>query len=160
MGRRPVSYCLGGAQGARELGSVRCGWHTWAILAVHMSSWAILDIPKGAMLSRKAVNAEAAQRSLGREISGVNRQLEAVDSASVATGHQEIDGGTTMLQQHPSGRGPDSSSFLLSKLCIFFRSLRHPLLCHPSMDVHTTGTFHLSPKEEIQLEKQQQHDHN
>lgn len=130
MGRRPVSYWLGGAQGAGELGSVGCGWHTWA------KQLGNPGCTQGCRAEQKSCKCSGSPEESGqRNIRGVYRQPGAVDPASVAVGHREIDGATTMLQQRPSGRGPDSSSFLLSKLCIFFRSLRHPLPCHPSMEI-------------------------
>lgn len=157
MGRRPVSYWLGGAQGAEELGSVRCGWHTWA------KQLGNPGCTQGCRAEQKSCKCSGSPEESGQRNSrGVYRQPGAVDPASVAVGHREIDGATTMLQQRPSGRGPDSSSFLLSKLCIFQISPPPPSL--PSLYgdhcLHAAGTVHLSPKEEIQLKTQQQHDHN
>lgn len=85
MGRRPVSYWLGGAQGAGELGSVRCGWHTWA------KQLGNPGCTQGCRAEQKSCKCSGSPEESGQRNSrGVYRQPGAVDPASVAVGHQRL----------------------------------------------------------------------
>lgn len=163
---------MGGAQGAGEMGPVRCGDHTWA-----QQLDSALAMPKGAMLSRKAVNAEPAQRSLGREIPGGCR----ADSRVPWTQPLLLeDTGRLMValkchnNTHLAGAlTPLPSS--IQTVCVFLYH-RHPLPCPcftGDHSLHAPGPAHLSPtfsclerghqRKEIQLKKKkknQQHDRN